>query len=226
MLRELLAQLSGTVTIDKSKTLRPGSAGLEGMRAVNEIIRNTPHVRPIVILDNAHRAVPETIKDLVGAAPAFGWVILAQPSSHHPLLEALLKVTANSLDGWSLSTIVEECDATGARIDLNTARRVKRLTGGMPLFVRNLASVAQRAYAGNVNRFCEEIEAATNIEELAQQAILEKVANQISDMGRRGATLMLLSPLPLAVVEYRTLLTDALGISAATATSILRELPK
>jgi hypothetical protein len=226
LLRELLAQLSGTVTIDKSKTLRPGSVGLEGMRAVNEIIQNTPDVRPIVILDNAHRAEPETIKDLVGAAPAFGWVLLAQPSSHHPLLEALLNLTANNLDGWSLGTIVEECDEAGARIDLNTARRVKRLTGGMPLFVKNLASVAQRAYSGNVNRLCEEIETATNIEELAQQAILGKVASQLSEMGRRGATLMLLSPLPLAVVEYRTILTDALGISAATATDILRELRK
>src|SRR5262249_33605102 len=37
-LRELLAQLSSRMSIDKSRTLRAGSAALEGLRGVNEII--------------------------------------------------------------------------------------------------------------------------------------------------------------------------------------------
>jgi hypothetical protein len=225
-LRELLAQLSSRMSIDKSRTLRAGSAALEGLRGVNEIIRRGENIRPIAVLDNAHRAEPATIKDLVDATPALRWVLLAQPTRQRTLLEALTKLAATNLDGWSFDTIIEECDDAGTRIDLETSRRVKRLTGGLPLFVKNISAVAQRSYSGRVSALCDEIEAATTLEELAQDAILGKVVAEISEMARKAASLMLLSPFPLTVAEFRTVLADGLAISEAQVTEMLKELRK
>lgn len=223
----MYAQLRAKMTIDTSKTLRPGSAGLEGMRALNAVIRDSPLLlKPTVVIDNAHRAEPQTLKDFIAAAPDFGWVLLAQPSSRNPLFEALLDVHATALAGWSIDTIIEECYDVGMRIDLETAQRVLRLTGGMPLFVRNLASIAVRTHSGDVARFCDEIESATNLEELAQQSILAQVVNQLSDAARLGAMLMLLCPLPLAATECQTFLSSVLGLPAPKTADILRELRK
>jgi hypothetical protein len=223
ILREAAASLRHTLKLDISTILMPGTGSLDGLRGLSRIVGKSTY-RPTIILDNAHMMSPETVRGMVQATPNFSWVLLAQPWPGIPLLEAYFGVHAHHLSGWSLETIASAFKDAGAPITLTDARRIVRLTGGLPLFVIGAAKTTATSYSGNAQAFCWDIELATSTHTTPQAAILAAIINRLSDDAKRAASLLLLAEVPITAAEARQLLIQALSLTPSAAAALIREL--
>lgn len=163
--------------------LRPFADPVDTLRAVSVALGEQQR-SVIVVLDDVQTIPAEHIATIVRAARGVRWILLSHPGDVAQELAARLEIAAMPLSGWSNATIAEEFAAAGCRIEAQEAERVKGLTGGLPLFVRNAAELARSRYGGDVNAMCRELEAATHPERTAQEVLLARSVSELPESAR------------------------------------------
>jgi hypothetical protein len=160
----------------------------------------------------------------VEAAPNLRFLCLAQPWAGGAALEAQFAIQIEHLSGWSPDDIAAEFAAAGAPVSVEAAHRLQRLTGGLPLYVRNAAFVAARDYDGEVEAFVDAIEARIHDQATAQELILEAAFERLDANCLRVAGVLAMSDVPLTRAEALALLgaVDVLDVDAARALRLLR----
>ena len=176
-----------------------------------------------VILDNAHWLDSATIRALVEAAPGIRFLCLAQPWDDAAQIEAYHGITGESLSGWSTDEIAAEFNLAGAPTSLEATGRVLRLTGGLPLYVRNAALLSAHQYSGNAAAFCDAVEQRVHAQATAQDIILEETFDKLELSVARAAALLSLADVPLTQAEVNALL-SAGEFSHGAAAAALRQL--
>ena len=221
--REICAALLNAGVDEARGAVLPGVQSYEALRFLSEVIARDDQ-RFTLVIDNVHRMDVETVQHIVEAIPSCRFVLLAQPWPAAPALEAALDLESEQLPGYSLESIAAIFRLRGGGVDVNTADRVLRLTGGLPLFVRDAALLMEKYYENNAARLCDDLEGATNATTTGQEVILGQVAHRLSKSAQDVLALLALSELPLSQNETITIIGDTLGTEPAEGAVLLREL--
>ena len=223
--RDLGAQLQEPLGLDLGEVLMPGTTALDTLRALSRCAARAETVRrPVLVIDNVHLLHFETIRQVIVAAPDFTWILLGQPWPGQHELEATFQIQAEELHGWPLQAVASEFSKVNSSVNPPTAERIRTLTGGLPLFVRNAALLTSQHYACQPAHFCEDVQSATNTETTAQQAILSKVIERLTDRARCALSVFALCDVPLTGEEGNRLLAASLEIEKSGAAALLRDL--
>lgn len=221
--REVAANLLATGVNDARAIVAPGVQPFEALRILSEVIPRAGR-KLCVVVDNVHRSDAESVRRIVDALASCQFILLAQPWPQLAALQATLSVSTESIPGFSLASIAAEFVRHSDGIDVATADRVMKLTGGLPLFVRDAALLAQRYYAGSAALLCDDLDNATNAMTTGQEAILAQVVGRLSPAARDAFGLLGLSDIPLAVNEVGAVTSTVVNGEVTVAMSILREL--
>lgn len=176
-----------------------------------------------VILDNTHKLPASGIRSLVEAAPNLRFLCLAQPWEGQAELEGFYSLKTEHLEGWSTDDIAAEFKASEVPITIVNTLRVQKISGGLPLFVKNAALVTARDYSGDIEAFCGSIESRTNDQEIAQEIILSETFSKMDEQALKLVAILSLSEIPLSKVEVNKWLERA-GFSETTIALLLRKL--
>ncbi len=219
--RELAARFLGRRGGESGAALLPTSSGLEMLQALNHRIEISP--KPIVVVDNAHRAEPRDLFDIIGACSCLRFVFLVQPWEGLAEVEALFAERAEWLSGWDINTVAEEFAQNACRIDPATAERWRIISGGMPLFVKNVAHLTASQCGGDASRFADEIETESHPSTTAQEIILGRIVNALSEYAKTALAVLSLSTAPLSREESNRIF-GVLPLPSAPWGRVLREL--
>lgn len=223
LVRELAAKLAGAGSDAVRKILLPGATGVESLRQL-DIYLKSEGLSPIVVLDNVHRISAESLKLIVDVTSALKFVLLAQPLGTLPEIEALLGLTREPLNGWSVDDVAVAAVGWDCRGDAATMGRLKTLTAGMPLFVRSAATIAREDYEGRIDQMCDAVDALTNLTQTAQEVILAKVFDAFPLAVRQTIAVLSLSDIGLLPAEVKKLLDAALGMDEQAVAGVIRTL--
>ncbi len=201
------------------EVLRPGNSGLDALRAIDRHVG----VPPIVVIDNAHAADPEVLADVVRCSQTLKWALLSHPGVATAELAARLGVAAVHLEGWSADTVARVLSERGCSPATSAVQKALRVTGGLPLHVLNLATLAREKYAGDVGRLCSELLDSAHLDRTAQERLLGGVCRALPADCRRAMAVLELCDVPLAPSEIRTFLERALGTNPASCVRTLFE---
>lgn len=221
LVRELAAKLSGATAQIHREILNPGATGLESLRALDTHLRQQG-LEPVVVLDNAHRIDAESLRRVIESTSALRFVLLCQPVGSIREIEARLGLIRENLNGWGLDEVASACTAMGAFGSAVTMGRLQTLTRGMPLFVESAARIACREHNGDLEQLCTSLEQQTHTVETAQEAILEKVFDELPAATKEAVAVLSLSDVSLHPDEIRDLLHEAVTLSETACTSIIR----
>lgn len=219
--RELAARFAGGRIAAMGGALLADRTGLNVLRACAAKL-NEEGISVQVILDNVHTVPASVIRSLVEAAPSLHFLCLGQPWDGAAELETLFAIDAERLAGWSPDEIAAEFNEEQVPIAIETALRVQGLTGGLPLYVKNVALVAARDYGGDVESMCAAIERRTHEREIAQEIILAEIFARMDEQALKVAALLSLSEVPLTRAE----LNDWVGGPSLTGIQIAAALRK
>ena len=221
--REIGAALLNAGVDEARGAVLPGFQPYESLRFLSEVIVRDGQ-RLTLVIDNVHRMDVDTVRHIVDAIPSCRFVLLAQPWPAAPALEAALDLESEQLPGYSLESIAAAFRLRGGGVDVKTADRLLRLTGGLPLFVRDAALLMEKYYENNAVRLCDDLEGATNATTTGQEVILGQVAHRLSKLAQDGLALLALSELPLSQSETIAIMGDTLGTEPTEGAVLLREL--
>ena len=117
---------------------------------------------------------------MVAATGGCRWIFLARPWPGSAPLQAHLDIQQEKLEGFSLQDIASEFRAQNAPINAPSAERVRRVTGGLPLFVRDAARLTAQRYSADANAFCDAVESRTNPYVNGQDVIVRDVITHVA----------------------------------------------
>ncbi|MEO9875322.1 MAG: SEC-C metal-binding domain-containing protein [Anderseniella sp.] len=203
--RELTARFLGGRAAGQGGALLADQTGLNVLRACAQRLAENGTVVQIIV-DNAHRLEASTIRSLAELAPNLRFLCLGQPWDGLAKLETFFEIKAEQLEGWEPDDIAAEFQEAGLSVSVETALRVQKLTGGLPLYVRNAALVAKQDYEGNTDAFCDAIDARTNDKEIAQEIILTDTFASLDEDSLWVCATLSLSEVPLIRSELTTLI--------------------
>jgi hypothetical protein len=178
----------------------------------------------VVVLDNVHRSAVEPIRSIVTATSKICWILLSQPGTVPQSLAGLLDTEVEVLGGWTLDSIAAEFDDAHLKVNPELAKRLQRMTGGLPLFVKHAATLATREYRGDVAEMCNQLEAGTHSEQTLQETILSRVYAGQTPTAQYVAALLSLSDVPLTPEEGIEMVSVALGKPASAMAAEVRSL--
>jgi hypothetical protein len=205
-----------------SSVLMPGAAVTDWLRALAIKLRERS-IEAAIIIDDSQDADPDFVGRAMDAMPAVSWTLLAQPGPTASRLEAHLGIRAETLDGWSPDSIAREMRVGGIAINAETGFRVRDLTGGFPLYVNNLRSLAKRRYGGNVAALCEDLERSSHVETTVQELLLIDVLQNLNSDSKAILAIMGTARVPLSPKEIEVL-GSIVGLKASATARCLREL--
>ncbi|MCK1538445.1 MULTISPECIES: SEC-C metal-binding domain-containing protein [unclassified Bradyrhizobium] len=219
--RELAGHLFGGAGGTLGEVILPGATGSEILLAINRQLA-AQNATATLVIDNAHRVSADDIRALTTDCDHLSFVLLCQPSPAVQEMEARLAIRAEELHGWTTDTIAAEGQSFACQGDFAIYERLRRLTGGLPLYVQNALRIAGNEYAGSVSRFCTDIEAQTHITETAQELILRRAFAEFGAADRAGLGALALSETPLSRDDMTALLKAAAGLTDAQIAAVLR----
>jgi hypothetical protein len=205
------------------RILLPGATGAEMLRALGLRLEQE-RIEATIVIDNAHRVPAENLRAVVEQTPHARFILLAQPGATAQELQAILSVASEPLGGWSTDTIAAEASDNGCRANYAACERLRRLTAGLPLYVQNAIQIARTEYAGEVARFCDELEARTHQVETAQNIILTRVFDGLSPQNRDAVACLSLSDVPLERDEAAAFLAKAINLDERGFATLIRAL--
>ena len=223
LVRELVATFFDRNHDDIRSLLLPGPSGLQSLIALDQLLRRDFR-SPIVVIDNAHRVGVNDLRAIVQAAPNIRFVILAQPWPKQGELESRLSIQAEHLNGWRAETVGRVFADYGCLTDLPTAERLAHLTGGLPLFVSGAALLCQRFIGGDSRKLADLLEAGSLTHRTIQETISSEILGKLSPESLAAAVLLSACPIPLAVDQVLSTLSDSLGLNEHTSASSIKEL--
>ncbi len=219
--RELAGHLFGGAGGTLGEVVLPGATGSEILLAINRQLASQSATATLVI-DNAHRVSADDIRALTTGYDQLSFILLCQPSPTVQEIEARLAVRAEELRGWTTDTIAAEGQSCGCQGDFAAYDRLRRLTGGLPLYVQNALRIAANEYGGSAVQFCADIEAQTHITETAQELILRRAFAEFGVADRAGLGALALSETPLSRDDMTALLKAAADLSDTQIATLLR----
>lgn len=222
--REVAAKLFGRSLGVLGEILLPGVSGIETLGALN-IKLGQEGLSVDVVIDNAHRLTPADLKPIVDQAQNIRFLLLCQPGAVTQEIAALLGVEHETLGGWDEDTIVAAVADAGCVADYADCERLSRLTGGLPYYVLNAATVARREYDGGIAAICAEVEAQTNLVATAQEVILKRAFDTMPGQMKDVVAALSLADVPLSRDEASAYLQKACKLTPQSAISFLRQLP-
>ena len=178
--REVAAKLFGRSHGAVGEILLPGASGIETLGALNVKLGQEGFSVDVVI-DNAHRLTPADLKPIVDQAQNIRFLLLCQPGTVTQEIAALLGIDNETLGGWDEDTIAAVVAETGCVADYADCERLSRLTGGLPYYVLNAATIAKREYHGSIAAVCMDVEAQTHLVATAQEVILKRAFDTMPD---------------------------------------------
>ena len=221
--REIVARVMGGQHRGVGGVQLPPSGGIDALRASDQLLRQQG-IRATVVLDNVHRLAADDLRQITEAAPNQVFIGLGQPWAERALAEATLGIEVETLRGFGMDAVAAVFRAEGAGLEADTAIDVIRVTGGLPLFVISAARLTARRYGGDAAAFCRSILERTQVQDTAQDLILEAAFGSLSASARDAAALLSGCDIPLSDAEISALLSP-LGPTANTAAA-LRELQR
>ncbi|MFD7127316.1 AAA family ATPase [Streptomyces anulatus] len=202
----LARELAGRYLDAEQRTALPHASGLDLLRAVHQHLTGTPVA---VVLDNVHRLSAAELRQITQALPTARLILLGQPRPDQTTLTAHLSITGESLNGWSADRVAQVLADAGASADAATVTRLMTLTGGLPLYVRNAALLAQNHYAHDTARMCQALTDRQHTAPTAQDLILEETFEGLAPQAQITASLLALAEVPLSENELSRLARDA-----------------
>ena len=200
--RELTARfISGSGT---GSAQLPAGTGLETLRFVAQAI-DLPEP-PFVVIDNVHRVKPEHLRQVVEACSSVRFVLMGQPCPHLRRLESLLKSSSIELPGWDIDTIAQVFTTECTNISPLAARGWRQLTSGLPLYVQSAARLCKEIAGGDADRFLEIVRRSDHPVDLAQEAILALVIDNLTEDERNLVAALSLAQSRLTEEECRSLM--------------------
>lgn len=203
--RELTARFMGGRAVGHGGALLADTTGLNVLRACARRLDDEGIVAHVIV-DNAHRMDSSTIRSLVESAPNLRFLCIGQPWEGVADLEAFFGIEAEVLAGWTPDDIAAEFQEMSVPVSVATSLRVQRITGGLPLYVRNAALVSKRDYEGKIEEFCDAIDARTNDRAIAQEIILADTFERLEADALKVAAFLSLSDVPLTKTELSKLI--------------------
>lgn len=220
--RELAARLFARKGSSLASVLRPGASGMDAMRALNQAVGHVPE-RPILILDNIHTAEPEALAPVVAAAPHLRWCLIGQPFPGLGVLEASLQRRSVQMAGWSTEEIAAEFRSHTVAITFTECERIRRLTAGQPMFVRNAAQLVAERADREVKSWCDDVERSAHETSTAQEYLLGRIWMALSSEAKQAAGVLSVLDILLPFKEVKALIV-ASGASETQVGTSLREL--
>ncbi|MEU8795000.1 AAA family ATPase [Streptomyces sp. NPDC048643] len=196
--RELAAR---HLTADQ-RTGLPHAVGIDLLRAVHQHLTGTPVA---IVLDNVHHLNATDLKQITQTLPTARLVLLGQPRPDQTTYSAHLGITPEFLNGWNADHVAQVLADAGAPADATTIDRLITLTGGLPLYVRNAAQLAQNHYAQDTARMCQALIARQHTAPTAQDLILEEIFEGLAPQAQTTASLLALAEIPLTHDELARL---------------------
>jgi hypothetical protein len=221
--RELAVHLFGNSGGKLGEVLLPGASPTEIFFAINRSLRQQG-AKVTLVIDNAHRVLPDDILTLTTGHNNLSFLLLCQPSTNVQELEGRLGLSAEPLKGWDTDTIAAEGRGLGCTGDFAAYDRLRTLTAGLPLYVQNALKIAARNNSGIVGDFCNEIEGQTHIVETVQALILRRVFTTLAPAERNGAGALSLCEVPLDRVEASKLLRLTFAMTESGSAALFRKL--
>lgn len=222
--REVAGRMFGRSSGKLGEILLLGASGLDILGALS-VKLGEEGVHAHVVVDNAHRVSASDIEVIVARAPHLRFLLLGQPGPEVAALEARLDVKAETLQGWDEDTIATAVHHAGCQADFNDCERLSRLTGGLPFYVLNAATIAAREYGGLIRAFCVDVEAQTHVVETAQEIILRRAFEGLPSDARETIAILSLADVALSRDEAIKLLQAACDLNDRASAERLRSLP-
>ncbi|WP_329837280.1 ATP-binding protein [Stenotrophomonas geniculata] len=223
LVRELAAQWAAPAEGGLRRVLLPGTTGTDALRALDRFLGGQD-TQALVVLDNVHRVPAAGLRAMLDATEHLQFVLLAQPSVAISELEAMLGLTVELLEGWSLDEAAAEAHAQGVEASAETLGRLEKLTGGLPLYIRSAFQLSTSQYSGHVAALCSAVEAHTNLVETAQEVILSRSFAALSAEAQDCVAVLSVSDSPMSQSEAEGWLQGVFGTPARSFAAVLREL--
>ena len=223
LVRELGAQWANKEEGDLRQILMPGTTGIEALRALDRYLASLGEPA-LVVLDNAHRVPADDLRILIESTHHLRVVLLAQPKSSLVEIASALTIAEEELAGWGLDQLAEEVQAQGATASTAHLARLKRLTGGLPLYVKSATQLASTLYGGDVAAMCDAVLQQENIRHTAQELVLARLFASLPSAVQEVVAVLSLADVPLDHGEAKILAQTALNFDGATITRSLRNL--
>lgn len=172
LVREISAKLV-TQNIDElKKILYPGASGIDSLMLLDSHLKKQNKHSVIVVIDNSHRLLFDSVKDLLNATDFIKFILLCQPGQVVDEIEVNFSLKREVLQGWSTDTIAGQSINHGCSGTIHDYENLKGATGALPLYVRSALKVIKSEYSGNISEFCLALSEQMNIETTAQELIL------------------------------------------------------
>jgi hypothetical protein len=223
LVRELAAHWAAPTAGGLRQVLLPGATGVEALRALDRFL-GANAARALVVLDNAHRVPAGDLRMLIEATRHLRFVLLAQPSPSIAELEATIGLQHEVLHGWGLDHAAAEARAHSLRASVRDLGRLLALTGGLPMYVRTAARLSATEYGGDVAAMCSAVEGNSHLVETAQEVILSRLFDALSEPVRDCVAVLSLSDVPLSEAEVARLVEAALDLNATALSAAVRQL--
>ncbi len=202
---------------------RAAHSGVEALRGAGNAL--AAHGRPYtVVVDNAHRLAVVDARSIAESLRGLRLVYLAQPTSELSQMSTALAVDPEMLLGWGADTIASEAAAGGCGATMATTLRLKRLTAGLPLYVRSAIQVATGDCGSDLAAFCDALESQSLTVDTAQHVILSRVFDGLDTHVKQVLACAGLADVPLAADELVAIAGAAFGLERPTVVRSLRSL--
>ncbi|WP_454865530.1 SEC-C metal-binding domain-containing protein [Pseudomonas hormoni] len=221
LVRELAPLVLDAESPEIRKVLALGSTGNESLQVLDEYI-GRHNIPALVVLDNAHRVPSESLRTLIESTRNLKLVLLSHPGPTMHEIAALLGLTQETLLGWDVDSIAAEAQHLGVQGSAGTFKNLNALTAGMPLYVQSALRLSKTHYRGDLAKLCLEVSEQSNVAETAQEIILSKVFNSLSDPSRNALSVWSLVDVGMTKGEVCNLLQASVGMTNQQSLALLR----
>jgi hypothetical protein len=220
--REIAGRLARDDRSVLGSMLLPGVTGLDSLQYLSKYLAEH-NISLTLIIDDVQNAAVEEIVKIVRLATDIKFVLLSRLTDDIPVYEAYLGIQSERLKGWALEEIALEFASQGCPIDPELSNQISRLTGGLPLFVQNAATISREIYGGDVKTFCNDLWSEKNITPVAQELILQKVFETLNEDERNSIAILSIPDISLSREEGKELLQKILGVGESTYYPLIRK---
>lgn len=221
--RSLVREIAGGLVENPheiGEIFAPSASGIDSMTALDRHLE-ARGIHPLVVIDNAHEMPAIDLQAVFSCTPHMRFILLCQPTGSIQELEQLSGVRREVLKGWSLDSVAAEASRLGAWGDVATMERVRTITAGMPLYLQSASRLAAQDYAGDLSLLCTALEQQATLETTAQELILTKVYEGLTQASQQIVTLLSMVDVAITQSELQNLMACyAKAPSAAVNTAI------
>ncbi|WNJ86965.1 ATP-binding protein [Pseudomonas canadensis] len=221
--RSLVREIAGGLVENPheiGEIFAPSASGIDSMTALDRHLE-ARGIHPLVVIDNAHEMPATDLQAVFSCTPHMRFILLCQPTGSIQELEQLSGVRREVLKGWSLDSVAAEASRLRAWGDVATMERVRTITAGMPLYLQSASRLAAQDYAGDLSLLCTALEQQATLEATAQELILTKVYEGLTQASQQIVTLLSMVDVAITQSELQNLMACyAKAPSAAVNTAI------